>query len=196
MSKRTTLVLMALLVGLLAGSWAISEWQRVTQKPVSPGSPPWLELDTEQIWSITITGEQRLEAVRDATGGWVLQSPVTGTADGPKLTAWLNQWRYSYVQRTLTPTLGLEEFGLRPPMLVITLTAQSGIETVIHVGQRVPAVSGYYARRPGEEQVVVIGTWPIEEALKLVATPPLAPTPTPAPLLPQGPLPPEPAGTP
>lgn len=184
MSQRTTAVLAIILAALLVGSYVVSRQQQTKPQPASPTA--WPELTDGQINRIYIldtTSGQRLEAHQDTSAGWTLDAPAMGQADAQKLDAWLGQWQFMYVQHTVTPTAGLGEFGLAPPALVVTLTAPAGQRptAVIHIGQRAPAAAGYYARQPGDEQVVVIGEWLVDETYRLVATPPLAPTVTPTP---------------
>jgi len=193
MDRRTTIVLAIALLVLLAGSYVLS--QRQQAEPTLPISDtgPWLQLTNGQIRSISIldtTSGQKLLANATAEGGWLLQSPSTGPADAQQLDAWLGQWQFMYAQHTITPTAGLDEFGLVAPTLVITFTDQSGQATIVHIGNSTPAVSGYYARQPGSgsnNQIAVIGKWPIDEARGFLSAPPLEPAATPTNIQPQGP---------
>ncbi len=185
MSQRTTAILAAILVFLLVGSYVVSTRQKTPGIEPTPSRPAsWVELTNGQISSISIldtTSGQTLAAQRTGETSWSLQSPTSAPADSQQLEMWLAQWQYMQAQHTLTPTTGLEEFGLARPALIITFTTQSGSPptTIIHIGNRAPAVAGYYAQQAGRATIGVVETWLVDETRQLIATPPLAPT-TPA----------------
>lgn len=189
MSRRTTAVLAIVLAVLLAGSYLATHFQSV------PGSQPdpyarqmaWPDLTQNEIRSISIgdtRSAQAFTASRSEAGGWTIEAPISGTADAAVLDAWLGTWQSMYAEHVITPTGGLEAFGLARPALAITFTTQAGDppHIVIHVGNQAPAVSGYYARQAGQPAVAVIRPWPVEETRALISAPPLAPTPMAAPV--------------
>lgn len=182
MSRRTTYVLAGILVVLLAGGFIVGQLQKAAQNQASlPALTPWLNLTRSEISNITIvdtTSGQRLETVRNAQNEWRLQAPVEGPADSQKVDSWLGQWQFLYAQRILTPTAGLDEFGLAQPAMIITLTNQAGEATIVQVGKLAPTGLGYYARRVGQDNVAVLGTLVIDGARDLVNTPPVPPPPT------------------
>jgi Domain of unknown function (DUF4340) len=185
MSRRTTLVLAVILVVLLVGSYIVSTRQNKASEtaPLASVSTPWLQLTNGEISNITILDAskgQKLQINQAAGGGWTLQTPITGTADSQQIDAWLGQWQFMVAQRVITPTTGLDQFGLVTPTLAITWTTLSNQVTVVHIGNQTPTGSGYYAQLVGSDKVAVISTGPINETQVLVSTPPLAPTATPA----------------
>jgi hypothetical protein len=171
MNQRTPLVLAIILLALLAGSYYAST-QTQSNAP-APSSGPWLQLDKiTNVSIVDMTSGRQFAASQNAMGGWT----ASGAVDSLKLESWLDQWQYIYVQHTITPTGSLAEYGLTPPTLVITFTAQAGGQTVVYVGNRAIAVSGYYARQAGRETVAVIDVGAVDETRSMLNTPLPAPT--------------------
>lgn len=182
MSRRTTYVLAGILAVLLVGSYIVGQQQKTAQSQAPlPALTPWLNLTRSEISNITIvdtTSDQKLEIVRNEQNEWRLQSPTAGPADSQRVDSWLGQWQFLYAQRSLTPTVGLDEFGLAQPAMIITLTNRTGEATIVQVGKLAPTGLGYYARRVGQDDVAVLGTLVIDGARELVKTPPVPPPPT------------------
>jgi hypothetical protein len=76
---------------------------------------------------------------------------------------------------TLNPPPAESEIGLDPPAYTITLTDESGNDTVMEVGAHTPTQSGYYLRMTGT--VYVVSTATIDEIVGMLANPPV-PVPT------------------
>jgi hypothetical protein len=188
MNARTTviLVLIAIALGgfvLLANPQGPSETANTTPAPTS--APPLLALDPEAVSSITITGESATApttAVKDDTGLWHLVSPTRAPADGARVSRFLSLFA------SLTPTRVLEragapsEYALDPPSIRIELELQDGTRYEVRVGVQTISGSTYYAQIAGDERVYLVSYSVGYDAAEWLTDPPVAPTPTPAPI--------------
>jgi hypothetical protein len=89
-----------------------------------------------------------------------------------------------YIQRVLTPTGSLSEFGLVTPTLNVEIASTSGPLSFV-VGDETPSKGAYYVQKPGDARVYLVDTGLVDDLRRLASNPPVAvpPTATPAPFV-------------
>ena len=184
MSTRTTLVLLALLI-LVAGGVYFIEFRKpaggAVATPNAAGSTTLLTLTAPAINSITvrdIVSNTQVSATRDVSSTWRLSDPAGQLADAATMDSLTGQLASIYVQRTLTPTGSLGEYGLLTPTLSVQIDWVSG-SLSFAVGDMTPSKGAYYVQKPGDTHVYLVGTGLVDELRKLAEKPPVAVTPTP-----------------
>jgi hypothetical protein len=188
MSAKTTLVLLALLI-LVAGVVYLMEFRQPAGQAATPaasGSESLLDVSSPAIDGITvrdvISGTQ-VSATRDMSGTWWLTEPAGKTADPAALNLMASRLSSVFVQRTLTPTVGLSEFGLVTPTLTVEVATTSG-QASFQVGDATPTGGAFYVSKPGDPRVYLVDSGFVDELRKFASEPPIAvpPQPTLAPL--------------
>ena len=185
MSTRTTLVLLALLI-LVAGGVYFIEFRNpaggAVATPNAAGSTTLLNLTAPAINSITVrdtVSNTQISATRDVSGTWRLSDPAGQLADAAAMDSLTGQLASIYIQRTLTPTGSLGEYGLLTPTLSAQIDLVSG-SLSFAVGDMTPSQGAYYVQKPGDTHVYLVETGLVDELRKLAQQPPVAATPTPA----------------
>jgi hypothetical protein len=115
---------------------------------------------------------------RDGNGDWVVVEPAGRQTDQATLAGVIPQLTALNVLSTLDPAPEASATGLDQPANVITITDQSGQQTVIRVGKSVPTGSGYYVQLGEGGPVYVISRFSLSQILDLWQNPPLLPLPT------------------
>jgi hypothetical protein len=89
-----------------------------------------------------------------------------------------------FVQRVLTPTGSLSEFGLVTPTLKVEVETTSGPMS-FQVGDSTPTGGAFYVSKPGDTRVYLVDSGFVGELRRFVSNPPVAvpPTPTPIPFI-------------
>ena len=185
MSTRTTLVLLALLI-LVAGGVYFIEFRNpaggAVATPNAAGSTTLLNLTAPAINSITVrdtVSNTQISATRDVSGTWRLSDPAGQLADAAAMDSLTGQLASIYIQRTLTPTGSLGEYGLLTPTLSAQIDLVSG-SLSFAVGDMTPSQGAYYVQKLGDTHVYLVGTGLVDDLRKLAQRPPVAATPTPA----------------
>jgi hypothetical protein len=185
MNTRTTLILLAVLV-LVAGVVYFTEFYKPGQATVTPaasGPTMLLEVTSPAIGGITVrdalSGTQ-VSASRDVSGTWWLADPAGRPADPAILNPMATRLSSIYVQRVLTPTGSLGEFGLLTPTLSVEIASTLGPLSFV-VGDTTPSQGAYYVQKPGDPRVYLVDAGLVSELRKFAGQPPLAAPPTPAP---------------
>jgi hypothetical protein len=167
-----------LFIVLLAGTWL---WQRYDEKkaveePTSTPAAMLLEVDTNLIRDMKIedAGGNRIY-LRRLGGSWIMTEPERQNVDAEIMSGKMGQLAVMQPISTLNPPPAESEIGLDPPAYTITLTDESGNDTVMEVGAHTPTQSGYYLRMAGT--VYVVSTATIDEIVGMLANPPV-PVPT------------------
>jgi hypothetical protein len=183
MSAKTTLVLLALLI-LVAGVVYFIEFRKPAEQAVTPaaaGSGTLLDVSSPAIDGITVhdvvSGTQ-VSATRDVSGTWWLTEPAGKIADPAALNLMASQLSNAFVQRVLTPTVSLSEFGLVTPTLTVQVATTSGVAS-FQVGDATPTGGAFYVSKPDDPHVYLVDSGFVDELRKFASEPPIAAPPTP-----------------
>lgn len=109
----------------------------------------------------------RLE--RQEKGKWRITEPVEVAADSGKVSDLLRSLTQDQIQGFPDKPASLKMVGLDPPRGEIRLTLDGGTEATLLLGEREKKEKGVYARRSGEEQVLVLKETFLTEIPKQVA---------------------------
>lgn len=186
MSTKTTLVLLAFLI-LIAGIVYFIEYRKPAETPASPstsGSSTLLEVSSPAISGLTlsdvVSGTQ-VSATRDVSGTWWLTDPAGQPGDPAALNLMASRLSSVFVQRVLTPTGSLSEFGLVTPTLKVEVETTSGPMS-FQVGDSTPTGGAFYVSKPGDPRVYLVDSGFVGELRQFVSKPPIAAPPTPTPI--------------
>jgi hypothetical protein len=149
--------------------------------PNAAGSTTLLNLTAPAINSITVRdtmSNTQISATRDVSGTWRLSDPAGQLADAAAMDSLTGQLASIYIQRTLTPTGSLGEYGLLTPTLSAQIDLVSG-SLSFAVGDMTPSQGAYYVQKPGDTHVYLVGAGLVDELRKLAEKPPVAVVPTP-----------------
>jgi hypothetical protein len=113
---------------------------------------------------------------RGGDGSWVLEKPVSASADQAHSEAAASQVSAIKILKTLDADPGDNGTGLDKPDYKVTVTFQNDRVGILYVGDQTPIGTGYYARRD-TGKVIIISPSGIEALLTILHSPPVA-TPT------------------
>ena len=183
MSAKTTLVLLAFLI-LVAAVVYFIEFRSpggTVVTPVASGPASLWEISLPSIDGITvrdtISGTQ-VSATRDVSGTWWLDSPAGQPADPAALNTMASRLASIYVQRTLTPTANISEYGLMTPTLNVQVLSTAGTLS-FSVGDATPSGGAFYVSKPGDSHVYLIDGGLIGDLRQFSSKPPIAVPPRP-----------------
>jgi hypothetical protein len=186
MSTKTTLVLLAFLI-LVAGVVYFIEFRKPADQAASPaaaGPTTLLEVSSPAVSGITVrdvvSGTQ-VSATRDVSGTWWLTDPAGQPGDPTALNLMANRLSSIFVQRALTPTGSLSEFGLVTPTLRVEVATTSGPMS-FQVGDSTPTGGAFYVSKPGDPRVYLVDSGLVGELRQFASKPPIAVPPTPSPI--------------
>ncbi len=185
MSTRTTLILLVDLI-VVAGAVYLVEFR----KPAGGAAAPAPSSETTTLLNVTvpsITGISvrdvisgtAVSATRDISGTWWLGQPANKPADPAALNTMATQLSSIFVQRTLTPTVGLSEYGLVTPTITVQVNTTGGQQS-FSVGDQTPSKSAYYVQKPGDTHVYLVDSSTVDSLRDFASKPPVAQPPTPA----------------
>ena len=184
MSIRTTLILLAVLI-LVGFAVYFIEFRNpaggAVATPNAASSTTFLTLTAPAINSITVrdtVSNTQVSVTRDVSSTWRLSGPAGQLADAATMDSLTGQLASLYVQRTLTPTGSLGEYGLLTPTLSVQIDLVSG-SVSFAVGDMTPSQGAYYIQKPGDAHVYLVEAGLVDELRKLAQEPPVAATPTP-----------------
>jgi hypothetical protein len=186
---RATLIMFVVLAGLAAFVVYTNNAEQAAATS-EPSLYIW-DLTTADVAQVQIVDNAQQTAVtlrRDATDGWRVAS--RRTADGsqvlPEQPADPSQGDFAasmvstlFVQRILTETTEIGEFGLLDPAYSLKVEQADGAELSLDVGLKTPPEDGYYVLKPGDQHAIIVNAGSIDPLLQFLAQPPVAVTPTP-----------------
>ena len=182
---RTTLIMLALLIGLGVAAFLLNNNQAGNLVTPTPVATRYVWQSTDAVVGLDIvSGTQKVVLSGDlATGSWKLEQPVTGDADTFAVSTIADAFQSLEATSVLTEKVNLADFGLDPQGLTATVTysGTTAARTLL-IGSPTFDGAGYYAKIPEAETVYVVSNSTIEPLRSWLLTPPLAP-PTPAPQL-------------
>jgi hypothetical protein len=179
MVRRSTWILLAVLaVALLA----FLGWRRGVpgrlEPTVTPGpESPW-SISADHVESVRVTdltGPTVVVLRRDPSEGWRMLAPVLGPADAGRIEAAVAGVLAPAVRQDLAAVQDLEPFGLAPARYRVTLLMTDGTARSMDVGELDPTGSVYYVAVPGDDRVLMISRFSVEELLGLIDSPPYPP---------------------
>jgi hypothetical protein len=136
--------------------------------PAEEGKPTSIRIESKAGQSVAV--------VRDADNVWMLIQPVEAKADPAAAEAAASQVTTMRILDTV-PDVDLKIVGLEEPEYLLTVKFMSGGERTVDVGVITPTESGYYARDPAGE-VVIVSRDAIDPLIGLLDNPPYLETPT------------------
>ena len=179
MIRRSTWLTLALFGLALAGAiwWSRSSSDEVAEATPTP-APLWelAATDVAAIEVIDLADDNRVRAHRQPEGGWQLDQPPAEWADSGRL------------ERAVTSLLivlpaGRQQatergqYGLAAPRYRIRLELVDGSTRTLELGRAAPTGAVWYGQLSAEGDVLQIRLTVVQDALDLLATPPIA-TPT------------------
>ncbi len=187
MNRRTTWILLVALAILGALAYYLNTnpdaFSTATPTPTTSAEPTTLwSLDTANVLSFSVVdnvNKVTFSAAVDANGTWVITQPEPGEADQTQLSSLASSLGALYVNRTITETTDLGEFGLLSPDYTLEVTQIDGSVVKASVGQKNPAGTSYYVLRSGEANAILVSSFSLDTFLGLPAQPPFV-VPTPA----------------
>lgn len=179
MIRRPTWILLALFVISLGGLWF---WQRSdgnetaeTGTPFPTSLPLLLNLDVNQIRDIKIEDAAGKRLVLSSLGGssWIITEPERDNVDMDAFSSVLQQLTLLQPLSMIDPIPPLDQIGMVIPAYTITVTDQTGKDTIFEVGVQTPTQSGYYVLVEGK--LYVVGAATIDAFLDMLTNPPVPP---------------------
>ncbi len=187
MNQRTTVILFIALVVLGGIAYYLNANPEADGKTPTPSAAA-----SERLWEVASgAGEVKAFSVIDNVnnvtftaeylvgGTFKIDAPRAGEADQQKLNDAYLTIGALYINRTITETTDLTDFGLLKPDYTIVATTVDGRTLTASVGKKSPTGSGYYVLRSGESNAVVVTSYGLDLLLALPMNPPFA-TPSPA----------------
>ncbi len=187
MNRRTTWILIGALAILGAFAYYLNTnpdaFSTATPTPATSAEQATLwSLDTANVLSFSVVdnvNKLTFSAAVDATGIWTITQPEPGEADQTQLSSLASSLGFLYVNRTITETVNLADFGLLPPAYVLEVIQRDGSALKAGIGNKDPFDTAYYVLRDGEANAVLVGSFSLDTFLGLPAAPPFV-VPTPA----------------
>jgi hypothetical protein len=193
-NQRTFVILLVGILVLGGFVYYINVNPDVLKEPSSATAAPLPEklLNTlpENVSSLSVIDRVKgitFTAAVNEKGVWQIKEPQQGDADSARINSAVSTLTSLYPTRTFTESVNLTEFGILKPDYVVEIKQKNGAALKMEVGKKDATASGYYVRKEGAQNAVLIPTAALDSVLSLPSSPPLA-TPTVLPTLP-GPLP-------
>ena len=183
MNRRNLLVLLVILIAL--GSY-------VYFAEIRRGQSPAAETATEQsLWTMTAEDVVRLEIEQPVKAsavrltyygeiGWQCLEPSLEATDQERVKRIVSQLVSIRANRVLSETNEpLSVFGLAAPSYIIRLLPLGKDEIVLRIGDKNPQSTAYYVQIEGQQPIYLLPTYALDQAIGLLTSPPVPPTPTP-----------------
>lgn len=147
----------------------------------SQSSTLWT-IDSTLVNAITVSdavkGSTFSAALDETSGKWIVTQPQKGEADPNTMSIVASTLASLYVNRTITETASLADFGLAAPDYAIEVKQNDGKVFRATIGQKAVTGSAYYVLPEGATNAVLVSSSSLDSVLGLAASPPLV-TPTP-----------------
>ncbi|MFQ5700345.1 MAG: DUF4340 domain-containing protein [Acidobacteriota bacterium] len=171
MGLRNTLVALLVLAGLVGFIYYYEyRGEPAREAAREAETKPWI-FERDQIAAIAIAPSQgehlRLRRQDDT---WRITSPIETLADSGKVDNLLNKARFLRINRTIEHVTPAERkaYKLDPPAARMTLqrseNPDGADDLTLAIGDKAPVGEGYYALKPGEDDVILLSGG-IEEIL-------------------------------
>jgi hypothetical protein len=187
MIRRSTWILLAIFLLVLAGAWGFRRYQagRPAQATSTPSTETLLSIEANTLANLRIEDDQGKVLVlgRDVEGLWTIVEPQSEwLTDSAGVESGISQLLSLQSQFTLEMPDDLAKYGLLQPAYQITINLNGGEKHVLLVGSEAPAVSGYYVQLDGGAPRVV-SKFSLDPVINMVEKPPYQATETPLPTL-------------
>lgn len=178
MRLRNTLMLLAGLV--LLGAFVYFSEIRGQKAPLE--EPPFMEFSILDVARFEVEAREgpRMVALHRGAAQWDMEEPYEAEGDFARLEGTLVRLSSVKPKRVLTETaISFAPFGLDDPQLTVEVELKDGSAQSLEVGDQTPDHTSYYARRSGEQAVLLIESATVDPLNRLVTMPPEKPTPVP-----------------
>lgn len=154
MRVRTTLVLAAILAGLLAYVFYVEEPRRAEEGR----RKTLLTVTTDEVTGVTLTYADREIVLKKSEGTWRLVAPIDAPADSVTVSTVLTAVAQAEITKDLGDVGGnLAPYGLDQPFVRVTLTTATGSLPGLLVGKQTPVGTAAYAKLADAPNVVLTG---------------------------------------
>jgi hypothetical protein len=187
MVRRSTWIVLIVLVLLVASAWFFTRYQAnkadtaPTDTPI-PTAQKVYNLTNMEVVGLTVSDNSgnKIDLYRDSSTAskWAIKAVPTEQADTVQIETVVSQLLGIQVLNALTESPPLGAVGLANPTHTITITASDGSQTSMYVGTLSPIGSGYFVRL-GSGPIVIVDNIILDDVLKLLKNPPLLATTTP-----------------
>lgn len=152
MRLRTTLFLAGLLV-LLSLAYYFLEIREARKQDETKLVP----FQEKEVSSLSIRRGETIITLTREEQGWRIRQPVEDRGDEREIIALLGNVTRAKIERTLEAQENIGEFGLQKPAIVLTVQLKDKDQPfTLEVGSAVPTGFSAYARRPGEEKILLV----------------------------------------
>ena len=158
MMSGKTLVVLALLVAGLGGFFYYDTYwlEPAREKKDSVKGRLW-EVEPKDVESLTVKRKGETVRIRRTDTGWELLEPVTTRADRGAVDGIVTTLVTARVDREVAATPGkLDEFGLAPPEIEVTLEVKGRAPLALLVGAKSPTGAWLFAKESGKPAVVAL----------------------------------------
>ncbi len=192
MNSKVTLVLVLLLVAL-AGYVYASNRDGDTQAEPTKDSPlqiyptPYGEYDIVELEIAAPPGLAHFARTNETpTQDWQMTQPTSlapTELDQVRVNGAATRLGGLTASQVITGVTNLAQYGLAPsPQLTVTLTISNGQKVTLYTGNQTPVAGSRYIRTAAAtESVYLVPAFAVDDLLRLITEPPLAPTPLPDP---------------
>jgi hypothetical protein len=152
MRFRTTLVLFGVLALLSLGYYFL-ELKEVEKE----AKTKLVSYQEEEVSSFSIRRGEKVITLKRSEAGWRMSEPVEDRADEKEIIALLGNVIRAKTERTLDASGdSLADFGLQNPPIIFTVhLKEKETPFILEVGNTTPAGFSVYARRKGEEKILL-----------------------------------------
>lgn len=153
MRFRTTLYLAGVLA-LVSLSYYFLEMKKAEEE----AQTKLVSFEEKEVTAFSIRRGEMVITLERGEGGWRMSQPVEDRADEREISALLGNVSRATIERTLKlEGENLDDFGLKEPPIVLTVLLGDQADPVtVEVGSNTPAGFSVYARRKGEEKVLLV----------------------------------------
>lgn len=182
MNFRVTAILVAVAVLLGLGVY-LFEFRRERPEPAATAGagPLWEGLKAGDVMGLKVTDKDGKTVDLTKSGAdWQIVAPNPGPGDAASLDNAARQLTEARATRKIeAKDVKLDEFGLQPPLYVVTLRIGAG-ERVLNIGDQTPDKLSVYVQKPGDPAVYLVSNAVTAPLAGFITRPPVQPTPLPA----------------
>jgi hypothetical protein len=186
MRFRTTLILLVILIAL--GVFVLF-YERKLPAPGVTESTPWptslppiaafSPADARLVRLTRIASGEKVIFEKRADEQWYLTASLSELADQDEVSWFVSSLAQISPSRVIEEAGAASDYDLEPGMLRVEIELADGTEYTITLGAQTPSGSGYYGQVSGDASVYVLSYTLYSDAVGLLDTPPVAPTPMP-----------------
>jgi len=160
MNPKRLIVAAALLIGLSGALWYSNKQESEKANAPSPDAPPKiLDLPNDQFAKIEIDRMGGEPVVLTKAADWSIDVPKKLPADPNAATAYVATLASLVSDRLVNDnTTDFAPYGLKDPILTVTVTMKDGKSHKVHIGDDAPTGSATYARLAGDAKLYLVPT--------------------------------------